>query len=503
MPDHDSIQLLDLPVEIMQWILSFCSPGSCLSLSIASKKLKQILMAMKTPRHIVSSQLQAPAKTLRQPHQKALFTLFSLSLHTICVDSTAANVDLAILLKTCPNVILISVASKCFQQFEAASELFEEWIRSLAKHRDRHHGLKTIKVASSFGRWDTINNSEVICSHLYQNGYLKGLYADLIVRMSYQGMGSNRMPVVLTAGDALKKSQVDGIMFKLHRLMAIRSPVLAEMIHDVEGGDNDLTLLGKVIAADARYQPTLSLTLITTDPYLTPRGLGVAFGHLYASYSSLLLQDQGGPSESGESTPQEERALLLRSVLSAAHLLQLPDLVAMCTEHIKTSIDLDSVVPMARFLSDTTSTLGLQDLKDAVFTYLCKDFFQDLMVANGLVWGNDQGKGYQEAVRVFSLLPFDWLKGVVESVYFDVPSDMDRFQFAKTVVDLRQSASGKNSMVAGLENVLLSFGGQQQGKKHGVTIVRRARPSSLNGPGAAPLAGKERRVWKASSQVNM
>jgi predicted metalloprotease with PDZ domain len=65
----------------------------------------------------------------------------------------------------------------------------------------------------------TQNTHDVICSHLYQNGYLKGLYADLIVRMQFQGKS---------------KSSIDGIMFKLHRIIAIRSPFLQKLLSDQE-----------------------------------------------------------------------------------------------------------------------------------------------------------------------------------------------------------------------------------------------------------------------------
>jgi hypothetical protein len=54
-------------------------------------------------------------------------------------------------------------------------------------------------------------------------------------------------------------------------------------------------------------------------------------------------------------------------------------------------------------------------------------FLQDIMNSYGLIWGQSgESKGWNEAVKIFSLLPFEWLKGVVESVHFNVVSDMDR-----------------------------------------------------------------------------
>jgi hypothetical protein len=62
---------------------------------------------------------------------------------------------------------------------------------------------------------------------------------------------------------------------------------------------------------------------------------------------------------------------MLRSVLSAARLLELPDLSRLCIEYMRQLIKMNSVVGMAKFLScaDGASEAGgvgaaLQDLKD-------------------------------------------------------------------------------------------------------------------------------------------
>jgi hypothetical protein len=54
----------------------------------------------------------------------------------------------------------------------------------------------------------------------------------------------------------------------------------------------------------------------------------------------------------------------------------------------------------------------------------------------GLVWGNTEGKGYLSLVSKCAELPFDWLKSLIESKFFDVPSDMDRFLLFKLKIDL-------------------------------------------------------------------
>lgn len=79
-----------------------------------------------------------------------------------------------------------------------------------------------------------------------------------------------------------------GILFKLHRIIAIRSPYLAALIQDVEQSSNEY-VYAIVHLTLKRYQSSITISIHSKDPYLTPRGLGVAFGHLYASYSAMLL----------------------------------------------------------------------------------------------------------------------------------------------------------------------------------------------------------------------
>jgi hypothetical protein len=128
--------------------------------------------------------------------------------------------------------------------------------------------------------------------------------------------------------------------------------------------------------------------------------------------------------------------------LSAARLLELPDLSQLCIEQMKQLITMESVVGMAKFFSNDAGNIlssALQDLKDgitlimtyiyiAVFTYLCKEFLMDVLENRGIIWGgNHDAKGYRYAVETFASLPFEWIKGIMESKYFDAPSEMERF----------------------------------------------------------------------------
>ncbi|GAA5968731.1 hypothetical protein JCM3765_000850 [Sporobolomyces pararoseus] len=46
--------------------------------------------------------------------------------------------------------------------------------------------------------------------------------------------------------------------------------------------------------------------------------------------------------------------------------------------------------------------------------------------------------GQEDLVQVFKFLPFEWFKNVLESQDFKVPSEMDRFNFAKKCVKIRK-----------------------------------------------------------------
>ncbi|KAI9101797.1 hypothetical protein DFS34DRAFT_611576 [Phlyctochytrium arcticum] len=336
---------------------------------------------------------------------------------------------------------------------------------------------------------------DVICSHLYHNGYLQGLYADLIVRLQ-----------TLHPNGVSNGSPLDAILFKLHRIIAIRSPYLASLLRE------DMEINGE-------YQPVVSLTIPAHDPNLTPEGLSIAFGHLYASYPHSLLSPTDGPSA--------QRSALLRSVLCAANLLQLGDLATLAGDQIKGDINRESVLDYCQFVSqaDFGASYGSlsQEIRSAVLIYLTKGVVGDVADHLGPIWGNREGEAYRELVKTFAELPFEWLKKVVESKSFEVPGDMERFSFAKEIIALRQRNKNlTSSLIAGEENVLLAFGSKDCS---GVTLVRKAirhhnqhhhhhqpqSPSQSQQSGSSTTSttsgglprmgsgygGPERRLWKA------
>lgn len=278
-------------------------------------------------------------------------------------------------------------------------------------------------------------HNDIICSSLYSNGYVKGLYSDLTLRVHSTNLS------------------MDGIHFKIHKLLALKSPLLASFLTN---------------------ESEINLTL--NDNNMTPEGLGIAIGHLYASYSSsILISSLQGSSEVA-------RAKLLKSVLSAASVLRLVDLVQMVTNLISTDICLENVVEYID-LEEVSS-----DISKNIFEFLTRGMFRKLENA----WDKSL-ESYGVLVSLFSKLSFELLKKVIESKEFQVPSDMERFAFAKKVVSAR---AAEKLNYAGEENVLLSFGL----KESGVTLVRKTsknlqKKSFVQSNNLLTLS--ERKIWKA------
>ncbi|KAH9265256.1 hypothetical protein BASA84_001752 [Batrachochytrium salamandrivorans] len=264
-----------------------------------------------------------------------------------------------------------------------------------------------------------------ICSHLYHNGYLQGLYADLVVRIQQQGAPGFKI-------------SVDGLLFNLHRIIAIRSPVLATLLHEQE--------------LSGEYPSMASITLATDD--------------------QTSLRRHGGKTET-------DRSSLLRAVFASAHLLNLPDLMAMASDYIRDDISSSSVLGYCHFVSQQNSArygAAVVPLRENVFAFLCRGLTAEISDKLGLIWPKKDGEGYQMLVSLFSELPFEWLKRTVESKSFEVASELERFAFAKEIIQLRarsRSPSTPSLIMAGDENVVLSFGGGKTGGS-GVTIVRKA-----------------------------
>ncbi|KAJ3332858.1 hypothetical protein HDU76_012853 [Blyttiomyces sp. JEL0837] len=289
------------------------------------------------------------------------------------------------------------------------------------------------------------------------------------------------------AGGGLTPQIQDGLVYKLHKIIAIRSPYLASLIQESEmRGEN--------------YNPT-EIIIPISDPNITAESLSIAIGHLYANYTPTILSQSHSPTSPTtptDSEQQQHRSQLLRGVLAASCLLHLPDLSTLVTSLIKSDINQKTVNDYCQFVSQpefgssygigvayqngvgTTGGCWSSEIRDCVFGYLCRGLVREL-AERSPVWGNKELEGYRELVNTFAELPFDWLKKVVESKdAFEVPNEMERFSFAKDVVALRSKRKSQKHhpssaafLAAGEENVLLAFGGGKAGSS-GVTIVRKA-----------------------------
>lgn len=296
---------------------------------------------------------------------------------------------------------------------------------------------------------------DVICSHLYQC-FTHSLYSDLKLR--FQG------------GEEISHE----ITFFLHKILCIRSPFLAQLIDKNE----------RVNQMNLRYQ-ILDISVPVTDINITTEGLSIALGHLYSSYSHHHLLNT-------DNTNSADHSKLLRSVLASAYYLRLPDLCSITTNLIHSDINYNTVLDYCRFVNQPNFLTNYeefsQSINDWVFTALCKNVINELTEINRQnIWEDHEGKGYKQLVELFSELPFEWLKKIVENKDFVVPNDIERYYFAREVVSLRshkQSTTG-SSVVIGEENVVLAFG---MVKNSSITIVRKLQKHQTG--------SQERRVWK-------
>ncbi|TPX35032.1 hypothetical protein SmJEL517_g02427 [Synchytrium microbalum] len=276
--------------------------------------------------------------------------------------------------------------------------------------------------------------NDILCSHMYRYGFIQGLYSDLTV-------------FVRLSGDQV-------VNFKLHKILAIRSPLLNALIQQQDNG----------------LHPQ-EITLPMMDPNFTYEGLSVAFGYLYGSYSEGNL--------ASPTVSSDERSIRYRATLAAAVHLQLNELASSVTNLIKNEISRMTLVGYCAFLLQTDLApyqQFAQEIRDAVFTYLAKGSIREAFECTGspipatpTLWPKSDTEPYRVLVSIFCDLPFEWLKRVVESKSFDVPSGQERYIFAKEVIQRRAKGLAIHTP-PGEENVLLAFGGGDSG----ISIVRKS-----------------------------
>ncbi|KAJ3052884.1 hypothetical protein HK097_005474 [Rhizophlyctis rosea] len=329
------------------------------------------------------------------------------------------------------------------------------------------------------GQPQQLSHNDQLCVHLFEMGFRNAMYADMIIRFHV-------IPEAHASPDAVA---LDGFQLKLHRILAVRSPYFARLLDQVE-----------LNTEPYQQQIPIVIPIQIQDPNITPEGLLIAAGSLYGSFQLPAIYPRPDDIPS-------IRAARLRATLAAANLFQIHDLVAAITDQIKNHISSVTVIDYCRFVSQDwgANYATADEIKAAVREYLLKGVGREL---GGVVpvWANKEGDGYRELVRLFSDLPYEWLKRIVESKAFEVPTDMERFSFAKEIVQIRSTRNkgSQSSLLAGEENVLLNFGKKSGGSA--VTIIRKPpKGSTVNGMVGAGVGGigdesgysTDRRVWKA------
>jgi len=290
---------------------------------------------------------------------------------------------------------------------------------------------------------------DIICDHLFQC-FTHSIYTDLKVR--FQGGGI-----------------IQDATFFLHKIICIRSPLLAQLISETEASQLNL-----------RY-PVLEIVVPVNDMNITAKGLSIALGHLYSSYAHHILLN-------AENVNSAEHAALLRSVLASAHFLRLPDLCNIAANLICNNINKNTVLDYCHFVNQPNFITHYNDFSkniyDCVYNCLCKNVVKELTELNRQdIWKNREGQGYKQLIELFSELPFEWMKKVVESKDFITPGEIDRYYFAKELISLRSRK--QLPVVVSEENVVLAFG---ISKNSNITIVRKSPKH--------PTSTQERKVWK-------
>ncbi|KAJ7046631.1 hypothetical protein C8F04DRAFT_1023308 [Mycena alexandri] len=271
------------------------------------------------------------------------------------------------------------------------------------------------------------HNTEIV-NHLYHAGFLTGNYADTILH-------------------------VHGVTYRLHAIILSRSPFLAHLMSTSPQGNGGQRVI---------------YVHLDRDPEVTPEGFSIALGYLYSSASLGLIHEKN-----------------CRAVLASAHLLGGMD--ELCThsyDACRRSMRVDTIGDWLQFIdtipspSDGASAAELtqtsifgsygQRLREDVLNFLVVTLPQSLDIQPDS--SSKSGPGRDMLLQIFSRVPFDLFKTVMESPTFEIGSDQARFKFAKDAIDLR-----KRGIARGAEEtvVLSNFGGSA------VHITRKMRKRPL------------------------
>ncbi|KAI9020680.1 hypothetical protein CLU79DRAFT_888157 [Phycomyces nitens] len=111
----------------------------------------------------------------------------------------------------------------------------------------------------------------------------------------------------------------------------------------------------------------------------------------------------------------------VRQILATCSFFQLDQMCESAVEFILKTLNTQNVVEYLIF-ADENAVQGSERICDAIFTFLCRE-------------------AYSMSRECVAELPVSWLKRIIESDAFWVPSEYDRYQFAYQVLDMRHKIS--------------------------------------------------------------
>ncbi|CAG8460516.1 8032_t:CDS:2 [Diversispora eburnea] len=157
------------------------------------------------------------------------------------------------------------------------------------------------------------------------------------------------------------------------------------------------------------------------DENITRDAFEFALGRLYGKFDEVVLPSQ------------------VINLLATASFLDLQDLCEMCVEVILRDIKDDTVVDYLNFATSHFYGPHSEKITESCFTYLCREGYDNIKLE-----------------PAFLSLPAEWLKRVIESDAFWVPSEYERYLFAKNIIGKRRKLLAEQRRNLSMSNVELS-----------------------------------------------
>ncbi|KAK7467066.1 hypothetical protein VKT23_004127 [Stygiomarasmius scandens] len=302
----------------------------------------------------------------------------------------------------------------------------------------QHPDFRQAYHANGYSQNIDQGHDQKIISHLYENGFKQGEYADILLHVHQN-------------------------VYRLHALILSRSPFLVHL----------MSTSPQVNGLKTIYVP------LDREPEITLEGFYIALGYLYSSQSLHAIQSHNA-----------------RAVLAAGCLLGgMEELCEYAYETCKRSISVDTINSWLEFIDripaasngietpdvSPVSVFGFyaQRIRDDVFHFLVVTLPEVLELNSPSADGTPSSpelNGREVLLQVFSRVPFEMFKAAIESPNFQIGSDQARFKFAKEAIEARKRGIARGSGCE--ETVVLAFGGGNSGGS-AVHVTRKMRKRPL------------------------